>query len=78
MKIKMTNDSDNSLPYNLDNSSHECRDSKKTGMVPIMAKPQPETTITEQDQITLESLLKRIKRLETSVERLEQRFELSQ
>ena len=39
MKIKMTNDSDNSLPYNLDNSSHECMDSKKTGMAPTMAKP---------------------------------------
>lgn len=56
-EIKMSNDSGNWLPYNLDNSPHECRESTK--------KDNKTTSITtEKNQSTLEDLDTRLQKVE--------------
>ena len=76
-EIKMSNDSGNWLPYNLDGTAHECRESttKKSNNKTVanmtttetdsMAKPQQQTS-TIKLTLTLESLDQRIKNIEES------------
>ena len=63
----MSNDSGKWLPYNLDGSFHECREStnkkdNRLNQVPVPEKSKPQLKIT----LTLESLDQRIKNLEES------------
>ena len=63
-EIKMSNDSGNWLPYNLNGTLHECRGSRKgkgkdKDKTPEMAKAQLQTTT-----LTLESLDLRLKKIE--------------
>ena len=68
-KIKLSEDSGRWLPYNLDNTAHECREREK-GKQP---QPQPKADIEKKQQqqstltLSLESLDIRVKKLESII-----------
>jgi hypothetical protein len=79
-EIKMSNDSGKWLPYSLDGSLHECRESRKdnnkTVVTDSMAKPyHQQQTSTLKVTITLESLDRRVKKLEESFDKHVKRIE---
>jgi hypothetical protein len=65
-EIKMSNDSGNWLPYNLDGSIHECRPSTKYGKgVEDSSRKQDQYSVPNDNKLTLESLGTRLKKVES-------------
>ena len=64
-EIKMSNDSGNWLPYNLDGSLHECRPSKYGKGVEDSSRKQDQYSVRYDNKLTLESLDTRLKKVES-------------
>ena len=64
-EIRLSNDTGKWLPYNLDGSSHECKKSEQTPTTKQQVKQQEQQQEQQQQStLTLESIDKRLKRIE--------------
>ncbi len=64
-EIRMSNDSGNWLPYNLDGTSHECRPSTYGKGVEDSSRKQDQYSVRNDNKLTLESLDTRLKKVES-------------
>ena len=72
-EIRLSNDTGRWLPYNLDNTAHECKGKQKFGIPEVVTvttnKPQtqPQTQNKSSSTLTLEELDARLKKVERIV-----------